>query len=65
MNPQHTIPTLVDGDFVMTESRAAALYLVSKYSGEKKAKLKWGELFNFFSYFSAIFDSFKALAESL
>jgi glutathione S-transferase len=39
LNPQHTIPTLVDGDLVMTESRAAAVYLVSKYGGEKKEKL--------------------------
>ncbi len=31
MNPQHNIPTLKDGDFVMNESRAAAAYLVAKY----------------------------------
>ena len=44
INPQHTIPTLVDGDFIMTESRAAAIYLVSKYGGEKKEKLYPGDL---------------------
>ena len=31
MNPQHNIPTVKDGDFVMNESRAAAAYLVNKY----------------------------------
>jgi glutathione S-transferase len=31
MNPQHTIPVLVDGDVVINESRAAAQYLVNKY----------------------------------
>jgi glutathione S-transferase len=30
LNPQHNIPTLVDGDFVTNESRAAAANLVSK-----------------------------------
>ncbi len=39
MNPQHNIPTLVDGDFVTNESRAAAAYLVNKYGGEKKNEL--------------------------
>jgi len=31
MNPMHTIPTVVDGDIAMSESRAVAGYLVSKY----------------------------------
>jgi len=32
LNPQHTIPTLVDGDFSMGESRAQMCYLVNKYA---------------------------------
>ena len=31
LNPQHTVPVLVDGDTVITESRAAITYLVSQY----------------------------------
>jgi len=36
MNPQHTIPTTKDGDFVMNESRPTATYLIGKYGKDDK-----------------------------
>lgn len=31
LNPRHQVPVLVDGDFVLTESRAMMAYLVAKH----------------------------------
>lgn len=31
LNPQHTVPTLQDGDFVVWDSHAINAYLVGKY----------------------------------
>ena len=32
LNPMHTTPTVVDGELVMSESRAIACYLANKYA---------------------------------
>ncbi len=36
MNPQHTIPCIRDGDFVLSESRAIACYIVDCYAQDDK-----------------------------
>jgi glutathione S-transferase len=36
MNPQHTVPTVKDGNFVLNESRPAAAYFVAKYGKNDK-----------------------------
>lgn len=36
INPQHNIPTLVDGDFALNESRAIAAYVVNAHGKDSK-----------------------------
>lgn len=36
LNPLHQVPVLVDGDFVLTESRAIMAYLVNKYKPDSE-----------------------------
>ena len=36
LNPQRVIPTVVDGDYILSESRPCATYLVSKYAEDDK-----------------------------
>ena len=36
LNPQRVIPTVVDGDFILSESRPCATYLVDKYAPDDK-----------------------------
>lgn len=38
MNPQHTIPVIIDGETVLWDSHAIIVYLVSKY-GKKNDPL--------------------------
>ncbi|KAJ8725908.1 hypothetical protein PYW08_004091 [Mythimna loreyi] len=38
-NPMGTLPTLVDGDFVISESHATMKYLLSVYGGDKSESL--------------------------
>ncbi|KAJ8717506.1 hypothetical protein PYW08_005905 [Mythimna loreyi] len=38
-NPMHTVPVLEDGDFLLADSHAIIIYLVSKHGGGQQSKL--------------------------
>ncbi|KAH8318829.1 hypothetical protein KR074_007323, partial [Drosophila pseudoananassae] len=72
LNPQHTIPTLVDDEFSIWESRAILIYLVEKYGQDdslypqdpqKKAVVNQRLFFDmgtlFDSFLAAIYPQFK------
>jgi len=68
LNPQHTIPVMVDGDVVISESRAAAQYLVNKYGWdgcklypsdpEVRAKIDSRLYFDIGTFYKAFTDCF-------
>jgi len=64
LNPQHTVPVLVDGNVVITESRAAITYLVSQHkpSGlypictKKRAQVDQRLYFNIGTFYKRLGD---------
>lgn len=68
LNPQHTVPVMVDGDVVISESRAAAQYLVNKYGWdgcklypsdpEVRAKIDSRLYFDIGTFFKSFMDCF-------
>ena len=74
LNPQHAIPVLVDGDFVISESRAAAAYLVTTYGWEGctfypadpklRAIIDQRLYFDMGTFYKALFDCCVSWADS-
>ena len=71
LNPHHNIPVLVDGDFVLNESRACATYLVNAY-GKEGCKLYPADpkvraiidqrlFFDMGTFFKAVLDCFVSI----
>eukprot|EP00091_Calanus_sinicus_P004308 TRINITY_DN14559_c0_g1_i3.p1 TRINITY_DN14559_c0_g1~~TRINITY_DN14559_c0_g1_i3.p1 ORF type:complete len:169 (-),score=65.15 TRINITY_DN14559_c0_g1_i3:583-1020(-) len=64
MNPQHTVPVLVDGKLVITESRAAITYLCSEYKSgqlypadpEKRSQIDQRLFFNIGTFYKRFGD---------
>lgn len=66
LNPQHTIPTLTDGDYVVWDSHAIIAYLVNKYAKDDsfypKDPQKRGTVDNRLHYNNSVFfNSHKTL----